>query len=292
MGNHFHLLLETPEPNLVSGMRVLPGSFAQVWNRQRNRRGHVFRGRYKSIPVSGERASDSFQFRIVADSIHLNPARAGLVGGAKGKLVAYEWSSLKHYSKGTGPEWLVRDRVPEAFELAKDGRGRRGYLNDLEKRAAEQGGELSPEAMAELRRNCYPGDEKFRDWLLGMMKESSGVLKKTGSHFPDTLRSHGEVEAKRIVRLGKRYFEIDGTRGEGKPKLRKGDARKVAIAMVVKRKTNVGNRWIAEALEMGHPQSVSRLIKQGNENRKTQKDCRKLEKMLNTTDPGSEGPVP
>jgi hypothetical protein len=54
--------------------------------------------------------------------------------------------------------------------------------------------------------------------------------------------------------------------------------------MVVKRKTKVGNRWIAEALEMGHPQSVSRLIKQGNENRKTQKDCRRLEKMLKCED--------
>ena len=74
MGNHFHLLLETPEANLVSGMRILLGSFGQAWNRRRQRRGHVFQGRYKSIPVTGERASDPFQFRVVADYIHLNPA--------------------------------------------------------------------------------------------------------------------------------------------------------------------------------------------------------------------------
>lgn len=27
MGNHFHLLLETPEPNLVTGMKFLLGTF-------------------------------------------------------------------------------------------------------------------------------------------------------------------------------------------------------------------------------------------------------------------------
>jgi hypothetical protein len=86
-------------------------------------------GAPSSIPVSGERASDAFQFRIVADYIHLNPARAGLAGGLQGKLVSYEWSSLKHYAKGPGPDWFVRDRVLAAFELAGDGRGRRGYVN-------------------------------------------------------------------------------------------------------------------------------------------------------------------
>ncbi len=71
MGNHFHLLLETPEPNLVSGMKWLLGGFSQAWNRRYKRTGHVFQGRYKSIPVSGERASDPYHFGIVADYIHL-----------------------------------------------------------------------------------------------------------------------------------------------------------------------------------------------------------------------------
>ena len=55
MGNHCHLLVETPEPNLVSGMRLLLGGFSQAWNRRRHR--HVFQGRYKSVPV--ERAFPS-----------------------------------------------------------------------------------------------------------------------------------------------------------------------------------------------------------------------------------------
>ncbi len=83
MGNHFHLLLETPVPNLVVGMKWFLGNFSQGWNRARKRQGHVFQGRYKSVPVNGGDA-DRYYFRIVADHIHLNSARAGLAGGKAG----------------------------------------------------------------------------------------------------------------------------------------------------------------------------------------------------------------
>jgi REP element-mobilizing transposase RayT len=44
MSNHFHPLLETPQANGVTGMKGLPGTFSQGWNRARRR--HVFQGRY------------------------------------------------------------------------------------------------------------------------------------------------------------------------------------------------------------------------------------------------------
>jgi len=74
MGNHFHLLLEIPEANLSSGMRVLLGSFSQAWNFRQQRKGHVFQGRYKSVLVAGESAADAHYFKSVADYIYLNPA--------------------------------------------------------------------------------------------------------------------------------------------------------------------------------------------------------------------------
>ena len=58
MGNHFHLLFETPEPNLVSGMRLILSNYAKARNIRRQRMGHVFQGRYKAVPVAGERAAD------------------------------------------------------------------------------------------------------------------------------------------------------------------------------------------------------------------------------------------
>ena len=52
MDNHFHSSLETPEPNLVAGMKWLLGVFSHGWNRARGRQGHVFRRRYKSVPLA------------------------------------------------------------------------------------------------------------------------------------------------------------------------------------------------------------------------------------------------
>ena len=76
MGNHFHLLVETPDAILVKGMKWMLGAFSQGWNRRKERRRHVFQSRYKSVVVNGEERNGSY-FKIVADCIHLNPARSG-----------------------------------------------------------------------------------------------------------------------------------------------------------------------------------------------------------------------
>ena len=279
MGNHFHLLLETPEANLVSGMRILLGSFGQAWNRRHQRLGHVFQGRYKSIPVTGERAADPFQFRVVADYIHLNPARASLAGGVHGKLACYPWSSLPAYRRGKGPPWLVCDRVLAAFELAKDGRGQRAYVAYLEQRAKENGGNLSDAAMAALRRGWYLGDESFRDQLLGLLKLGSRQLKKKGSHAAAPVKSHGEGEAERMVVLGLKELSLVDDSGQMLP-TRKGDPRKVALAAVIKTHTHVSNEWLANRLAMGHNRSVSRLIRQAGDDPEFKKQCIKLTKIL------------
>jgi len=69
--------------------------------------------------------------------------------------------------------------------------------------------------------------------------------------------------------------------GEGlREGIRKGDPRKVAIAIIIKRHTSVSNLWMAERLGMGHDRSVSRLIKHGKSDETIQKLCQKLRKML------------
>ena len=40
MPNHFHLVLETPRPNLARGMQYLQGIYMQRFNRRYGRRGH------------------------------------------------------------------------------------------------------------------------------------------------------------------------------------------------------------------------------------------------------------
>jgi putative transposase len=44
MGNHYHLLIETPEPNLSKGMRQLNGVYTQRFNAATVGSGMYFRG--------------------------------------------------------------------------------------------------------------------------------------------------------------------------------------------------------------------------------------------------------
>ena len=41
MGNHFHLVVETPDANLSKAMRQLNGVYTQAFNRRHTRVGHV-----------------------------------------------------------------------------------------------------------------------------------------------------------------------------------------------------------------------------------------------------------
>ena len=76
MGNHYHLLLETPEPNLIVGMKWLQGTYTQRFNRRHKEWGHLFQGRYKALLVQSEEGE---YFSTVASYIHLNPVRARLM---------------------------------------------------------------------------------------------------------------------------------------------------------------------------------------------------------------------
>lgn len=51
MRNHFHLALDTPQPNLVEGMHWLQSTLATRFNRLRRESGHLFQGRYQAFLV-------------------------------------------------------------------------------------------------------------------------------------------------------------------------------------------------------------------------------------------------
>ncbi|MEO1767343.1 REP-associated tyrosine transposase [Thiobacter aerophilum] len=107
MGNHYHLLLETPEANLVAGMRRLNGVYTQAFNRRHERVGHVLQGRYKSILVD----RDSYLLELCRYVV-LNPVRAGMVKRPEDWL----WSSYRAtVGKVPAPEWLQADWVLGQF---------------------------------------------------------------------------------------------------------------------------------------------------------------------------------
>lgn len=86
MSNHYHIVVETVEGNLSSGMRQLNGVYTQRFNATHQRVGHVFQGRYKGILVE----KDSYLLEL-SRYVVLNPVRANMVINA-GK---WRWSSYR-----------------------------------------------------------------------------------------------------------------------------------------------------------------------------------------------------
>lgn len=86
MGNHYHLMIETPDANLAKGMKYLNQVYCQFFNWKYNRVGHVLQDRYKSYIVQKE----SYLLHCCR-YIVLNPWEAGLVKHPK----EWKWSSYR-----------------------------------------------------------------------------------------------------------------------------------------------------------------------------------------------------
>jgi len=127
MSNHYHLLIETPEPNLSRGMQHLNGVYTQWFNRKHSRFGHLVQGRFKSIVVEKE----SYLLEL-ARYIVLNPVRAKMVRSARD----WRWSSYRATAGQTQPpkflttDWLLsqfgKDRASAAHayrRFVKRGKG-------------------------------------------------------------------------------------------------------------------------------------------------------------------------
>jgi putative transposase len=112
MGNHYHLVVETPEGNLSAGMRQLNGVYTQDFNRRYGRVGHVLQGRYKAIVVEKE----SYLLALCRYAV-LNPVRAGLVRRPN----EWRWSSYRAtVGKAKGPECLTTDWLLLQFARGRD----------------------------------------------------------------------------------------------------------------------------------------------------------------------------
>ena len=108
MDNHFHLLLESnKQPALSELMRRLLTAYTVYFNRRHNRHGHLFQGRFKSLVVD-----KSDYLLSLSRYIHTNPFHKD----SSIDPVAYEWSSLKYYSRGGEPPFLCTDEILSWFE--------------------------------------------------------------------------------------------------------------------------------------------------------------------------------
>ncbi len=112
MGNHYHLLIETPKPNLSRGMRQLNGVYTQFFNWIHNRVGHLFQGRFKALIVE----KDNYLLELCRYLL-LNPVRAGIVKDPGD----YRWSSYKAIiGKVKCPEFLTTNWILSQFGSDRD----------------------------------------------------------------------------------------------------------------------------------------------------------------------------
>ena len=258
MKNHYHMLLETPEANLVAGMQWLQGTYTTRFNVRHGECGHLFQGRYKALPVSGE----GNYFSAVAGYIHLNPARIKDYDFRRSRIERYKWSSLPAYlGREKRPAWLRVDRVLGDMGLKDTPVGRLGYGRYIRKREREMGASEEPwqvdEMWGRIRRGWCVGGESFREELEGLL---AGTMKgrRRESYSGEIARRHDEVEAERLIRMGLEAL------GMGEDELAgqiKGSVAKYALAWLVRRHTSVRNSWIKDRLGMGTATNFATMLK-------------------------------
>ena len=245
MGNHYHLCLETPEANLVDGMRWLQSTFANRFNRFRGEQGHVFQGRYKALLL------DEAAVGTVCHYIHLNPVRAGLVG--VGELEAFKDSSF-HRLWNPSLRWEFEDFEPALrlpWGLEDTAEGRRLYRDEL--------AELSGDATEQKRMGF---ESMTRGWIQGSKAFRKAVLEDLED--PEVCRIvESEASDAREAKWERAAGEFLSALGFGEGDLGsslKTVSWKVAVARKLREELQVPYLWIADRLRMGKASTVQNRV--------------------------------
>jgi REP element-mobilizing transposase RayT len=107
MGNHFHLVVETPDANLAGGMQYLKSRYAVWFNTQSGREGALFERRYRSELVVREAHAYELARYVV-----LNPVRAKLCAHPRD----WRWSSYRAAVGGvSAPSFLYLNGLHDLF---------------------------------------------------------------------------------------------------------------------------------------------------------------------------------
>ncbi len=279
MTNHYHLLLETKEPNLSRGMAWLQNAFTRRINTRHRLWGHVFGGRYKAILVEPGNC-----YWALLDYIHLNAVRAGLVKSRDG-LDFYPWSSLRHYIAvpKMRPGWQETEMAFTVTGCKDTPTGRRSFLEMLELRvdwkdpshagAVYSEGGRRPElaVRSALRRGWFFGSQEFREMVLKLAANrlAGRAKRKADGYQGAELRDHGERRARRILQVGLEHF---GVNLEGLRSAAKGDLRKGLLAALIQRETTVRLDWISQRMRMGERSYCCRTIRRTQQMMARRKD--------------------
>jgi REP element-mobilizing transposase RayT len=149
LGNHVHLVLETPQGNLSKMMQAFQTSYTVYFNKRHGRTGHVFEQRYKAFLVD----RDNYLLEV-SRYVHLNAVAARLVE----RPARYRWSSYASYLKGKELPGLKHQKILDYFAG-----GKRRQIEQY--REFVEGGLAGKEKLGELpvRKQAFIGDEEFEE---------------------------------------------------------------------------------------------------------------------------------
>lgn len=236
MRNHYHLAVETPEPNLVEGMHWLQSTWATRFNRFRQERGHLFQGRYQSLLIE-----DAAALARVVDYIHLNPVRAKIVPAEQ--VRQFRWSSLPGIVRGDG--W--------ADDRGWRGNGRYGN-DDAARRSYER--EMIELGQDETRWESFGLKNLSVGWAIGTAgwrqktaKEFRQLALEPGLEFAEVreMREGAWEEAMQAALAAARRTDADLVLATAKLPW------KLKIAAQVRSQSGAPWAWLAERLRLGSP---------------------------------------
>lgn len=259
MGNHYHVLIETPEANLVSGMQWLQSTYTQRFNVRHHEHGHLFQGRYKALLIDPD--SETY-FTVVSSYIHLNPARARLFKLDQGKLTDYVWSSYPHYLRTSKrPDWLHMDKVFSCLRVADDRKGRSWYRRSMQQCVADIAGgnkrkDLDPD-WAKIRHGWCLGEPSFREKLLDHLDKVRLGKKRTSLCGPE-IHCHNERQAAQLKGKALAALNLTDRTLRNMPK---GCQEKQVLVWFIHTRTSVPNDWLCKHIHCGHPGNISKYVK-------------------------------
>lgn len=298
MSNHYHLFLQTPEPNLVAGMSWLQNTLTRRYNVRHRKWGRLFGDRYKAVVVEGE---DRYHYQTLMDYIHLNPVRARLIQPkAKQSVLDYPWSSIAGgyaLPPARRAKWLAAERGLEAFELPDTASGRRRMIERLDRRATSEemqscgvpplAAEVDARA-SHLRRGWYWGSQAFGE----RMRRLAGALLKKSAPRSRNYRAdphvvaHGGQQAEAWLKQG---LKAAGLKRAEMGRLKGSDVRKLLLADLLWRRTTVSQEWLAEALAMKSAANVSQQLRRLDRKMALQRAPKALQDFLSQPELSASG---
>lgn len=257
MRNHYHLVVETPNANLVAGMQWLQSTYTIRLNNRHALVGHVLSGRYKAQLIEG---GGSGYLRTACDYVHLNPVRAKLLE-PEDRLLAYPWSSFPLYlaAQKHRPSWLRVDRLLGEHGIQQDTpRSRREFERRMERRRLE---EVDPEAQEGFRNSWCLGSEAFRKEQLERMEKGLG-----GNHAGELRLETAQAKAERILaqELGRLGWSEEDLASRAK-----NDPDKLAIAVRLRRETTLSIKAIASCVHLGTYNTANARLHRAMKHRRT-----------------------